>query len=172
MQIPEIYKIIGLYVEGTLNDPSIKVYPANDTIARLAKPFVIVLLNSFRIIGTPVRRYVDNSNLQEQLLYKRFSVTLKAFADDLQESERILYLLHDHLTTYSAGINYFKGDIRYSRTLTPVTSISTSIDEVNESQSFLELEFQVCTIIEEDAGLIETVIITNEDTGEEITINK
>lgn len=172
VDIAELYRVMGRFVIGTLNDPSINVYPSNTDITRLPKPIVTMFLHNFNQLSFPIHGEIDEVGIQNKAICFSFTAEFKAYADELHRSESILMNLYSNVGLPKSKTEYFKDVMFFLKTLTPVRSIPISIGGIKESQAILELGFYTYFTVTEDVGLIETVEITNEDTGNVIIASR
>lgn len=172
MILSDIYISIIAYIKWAVNDPSVTVFQAYQSSTRAKKPFIIVGIGGFKTEGTPVEYEINNLGVQKLVLNKKFTLTLNSFSDSLHQAEELLNLVKDRLHTHSARSLFFKGDIVPRTVLMGVKPIPQAESGINESRAILEVEFAFNTEIEDNVGVIETIVVDNKINNETIIVSK
>jgi hypothetical protein len=171
MIISDIYSKLQTFTVAAINLAGCTVIFANQSTPRPKKPFITISLRSFRNIGTPIVKIVDDQGLQETKISMLFTASFQAFSDKLYEAEDILGTLYIKFATELQN-DVFKGEMALQRTLKNVTAIPEALNEQIESRAMLDLEIGFNKVTQHQVGLIETIEITNLINNEEIIINK
>lgn len=177
MLISEIYNRIRNFAVLALNNPLVAVGFegfigfSNQDATRPEKPFIMINIGRFSQVDGHILNDIDDNGVQQVVTQKSFTVTFEAYTDDLHDALNLLNFLENALYTQLA-YNVFRSDLASMRTINGVTDISEPAGATIESRAILEVEFRVSQSTSSDVGLIEHIHITNEDTDEEIIINR
>lgn len=170
MLISEIYTLINLFIKTVLDDASISVVAANQSYARVKKPFVIVAINSFRQVAMPSKGLTNDQGIKDIILNKKFTLSLQAYADEIHRSEDILGTIHNALYT-QAAYDIFRAQIAYVKTLLGIVSAPVAVGGGFESRALLELEFDTNEKVQSNVGLIEHIYYHDDLTNQDFIIN-
>lgn len=172
MILSDIYAALIAYIKGSINDNAVTVFSAYQSSTRPKKPFIMLSIGGFSTQGSPTEYGVDEFGIQTTVLNKKFIVTINSVSDDLHQAEELLNLVKDKLHTNTARWNYFKGEIVPRGVLLGVKPIPAPESAVNESRAILEVEFAMSSIVEDEVGFIETIVVDNAINGEQIIVSK
>lgn len=160
MLISEIYSRLGSFVNGAINNNSVKVYSASQSSGRSTKPFITIALSRFEQKGGLMRYEIDSNGIQDTIMSKTFTVSFQAFSDVLHQAEDLLNIIQNKLPTDYA-YSFFKSEMAYLKTLMGVSALPTAINAENESRAILEAEFSTAQLIKIDVGFIEHVSLND-----------
>ena len=171
MLISEIYKrLYDFTLAATGYEPS-KIIIAHQSTPRPKKPFITISASSFKNIGTPIIKKLDDVGLQEITVSMVFTASFQAFSDVLHEAEDVLGTLYIKFATELQN-DVFKGDFALLRTLKNVTAIPAALNEQIESRAMLDLEIGFNKSTTYQVGLIEHLYLTDTRLNKEYIINK
>lgn len=173
MVLNDIYDRLKSFTALALNNPNLHltIIEANQNAPRPKKPFLTISVGPMNVVAMPVKAAIDANGVQQVISYMSFIAEFNAYSDTRHESEEILSTLQKYFRT-DLAFRHFKGDISYLSTVSGVMTIPQVEGVVWENRAILEAEFSVTQTILDDVGLIEHVVITDEASGEEFTIDK
>lgn len=172
MLISEMYSVIVAYITWAINNPEVRVTQAyQSTNPSPLSKFITVNIGAFKNTGTPHLLDIDDEGMQKIGISQTFNVTINAFTDTLHLSEELLNDVKDKLQTSSADRMFFHDKFAYTKTLMGVSALPVDTGAKYESRAILELEFNRIRFIQDEVGIIETVVIENEMDGSTIIVN-
>jgi hypothetical protein len=171
MLISEIYKKLYDFTLRATGYAADKIIIANQSTPRPKKPFITISVGSFKNIGTPMIKHLDDQGLQEATVSMIFTASFQAFSDKMHEAEDILSTLYIKFATELQN-DIFKGEMALQRTLKNVTAIPTALNEQIESRAMLDLEMGFNKSTTYQVGLVEAVVVTNLINNSQMTVNK
>lgn len=159
MQIKDIYGKLHEFVVSATSLPDKKVIFANQTsMIRPSKPFVTISAGSFKNVGMPIEKKVNEFGVISTLTSMVFIASFQSYCDKLHEAEEILSNLYAGIFT-ELQPSIFKGIMAAGRTVKHVTAIPLPVNNQMESRAILEIEFSFSRVTKYKAGLIEKVAL-------------
>jgi hypothetical protein len=157
MKIREIYTKLHEFVVAATGFSADKVIFANQIgNVRPIKPFITISCNSFRSIGTPIARILDDSGKMKTIVSMVFAVSFQGFSDLAHDAEEILSDLYIQFSTDLQN-QIFRGKLAAQKTLKHTSAIPTILNNQTESRAILEMEMGYFKETINDVGLIESI---------------
>lgn len=170
MLISEVYTRLADFITLVTQDFGVTVIYANQNSPRPKKPFITISLNTFRVLAMPNKSKIGGDGIQDIITSLSFVATIEAYSDQLHQTEDLLNLVERYLRTNLAFL-HFRDDMSYTRTLSGVSALPTFEGVITESRSTIDVEFLVNMLTKDYVGIIEHLVITDTNTGTEISVD-
>jgi hypothetical protein len=157
MRVKEIYsKLREFTIKATGLEDGKVIFANQSVLTRPKKPYVTVSASSFKNMGTPIDKTLDDSGKMQIMVSMIFTASFQAFSDCDHEAEELLNNLYVQFSTELQS-DIFKGDMAKRRTLKHVSSVPLIRHQQKTSHAILEVEMGYLKSASHQVGLIESV---------------
>ena len=158
MKIRHIYQKLHEFIVVSLNYDNEKVIFSNQiNNVRPLKPFITISISSFKKLGTPIFKQLDNSDKRVMIMPMLCNVTIQSFSDKWQHSEELLTELQLQLFS-NLSDDIFRGEMAVRRILKPVSLLDFTFNKQREIRAIFEFEIGFNSKMINKTEFIETVL--------------